>query len=212
MAQGEIYKVGLEFGDTSSGKLYHCGLYVLQQTAQGFNVDDIGAEVKAMWDTGHAAGNEVEAYYDDTTELQAVTLRKWDPLEPSIATYTTGLPLPGTATSESLAPSSATVVSLRTAKIGRSYRGRIYMPAMAESIVDQGALSSVEADQLAVAFAELFDAWRSIGLLGATIAEAVVYSKTLGTAERITHVKVDRRLRQQRRRELTPALYEQATV
>lgn len=55
--------------------------------------------------------------------------------------YTTGFPVLGTLVSESLPYTVAAVVSLRTQYAGRSYRGRMYLPAVTEADSVAGRLS-----------------------------------------------------------------------
>lgn len=52
---------------------------------------------------------------------------------PQSGTYITGFPLTGTQASDSLPYTTALVTSLRTNYAGRSYRGRMYIPALSEN-------------------------------------------------------------------------------
>lgn len=66
------------------------------------------------------------------------------PLDGSSATRlypVTGAKWAGTATASGISPASAVVVSLKTAKRGRRYRGRVYLPFIDESAIAGGSLS-----------------------------------------------------------------------
>lgn len=68
---------------------------------------------------------------------------------PVSSQYTTGLPLQGTQASDALPSPNALVVTLRTQYAGRSYRGRQYIPGLAEglstgSIEDGATVSAIQ--------------------------------------------------------------------
>ena len=176
----------------------------------GFDVGDVEGVVVDWWDTevgGSGLTTGMKALYDPAYGLEEVTLRKIDPLEVSITSDATGLPIVGTSTGDPLPMQNAALVSLRSGFIGRSYRGRMYLPAMSDGQVDENYTLTVAgniAEQTAGMFAQ-FNA--GIGLGNASKATPVVWSKTLSSAFEIVSVKCDIYLRSQRRRNPRQAVY-----
>lgn len=213
MSQGDVYRVTMVFTRGATHPEMTSAFYVDQPNVTGFDVDDIGDEVKAWWNTqlnssGFTDGEK--GLYDDTVALTRVTLRKWDPLEPVEDEYTTGLPIAGTAASQTLPAENAILTSLRTNNIGRSYRGRLYLPPCAENAVDENLTLAV-AENNSEQFVGLIHNLAAInGGLGA--ARVGVYSKVLGVMTPVTEVKTDIYLRSQRRRNTRPASYGSETV
>ena len=92
-------------------------------------------------------------------------------------------------------PAAGAVVSLKTAKRGRSYRGRIFLPFCVDTIAGAGVMDQANADELAAA-------WNDFGAaISGDGATPVVASYTLGTAEPVTLYTVDTVLGIQRRRQ-----------
>jgi len=207
MAQGEFYKVSLEFTQTDSGKLYFPGFYVEQTSVPGFDVTDVGAVVKDWWDQAGVAGAAQKTWHAANYELTSVRLRKWDPLEPVETSYTAGLPIAGTATGASYAPNNAILVSLRTSFIGRSYRNRVYLPSPAEGVVQNGIFADADALSIADRFTEMIGDLSNIGAGGLSSATVSAYSKLLSTGNDVIQVLVDENLRSQRRRTPRAAIY-----
>lgn len=103
----------------------------------------------------------------------------------------------GKMSGDALPHQSAVLVRKATAKVGRSYQGRIYLPGAAESAQNNGVLADWYLDDVA--------SW--LGLLtgivnaGLTFAfQMVVYSTKLETFEDVTALGVDYKIRTQRRR------------
>ena len=212
MAQNEIYKVGLSFTNASIAKGLSTGFYVNQPNVTGFTVGDIGDEIVAWWETALTGGVEMRTLYGSAITLDEVTLRKWDPLSTTIDSYTTGLPSAGTDAGQVGDSQGATLLSLRTAQIGRSYRNRMYLPSMSETDVSGGGtLTSALALDIAEQFVELVQALAAINA-GLGAAQVVAYSKTLSAGVPVTSVRCDTIVRTQRRRQLRAASYQIATV
>lgn len=92
-------------------------------------------------------------------------------------------------------PNVAAVVSLQTAKRGRSYRGRVYIPFVGEGAVTDGALTSANPPALVTAW----DAFRAA--LVADTMHLVVASYKHSTAENVTSEYVLAACGTQRRRQ-----------
>ena len=212
MAQGEVYRVLLKFTNADTDKVFTTAFYVDQPNITGFTVAQIGDSVKAWWNDGLGAGSPGRDYYDSESSLFEVTLRKWDPLTPVEESYTTGLPIAGAATSEVAPDQVSTLLSIRSGNIGRSYRNRMYLPAMAEGIYgDEGVIADSSALDIAEGFAGLQA--ELVGLSGGVAAARwVVYSKLLSAGVPATQFRVDARPRTQRRRNITPAAYQSVSV
>lgn len=202
MATGDIYQVVVAFTSGASGKGLSFTINGLQNDLTAPTMSAIGDDVKAWWDTGVGGGAAYKSYCPDETSLTEVTLRRMDPLEPLIQSYTTDLPIAGTSAGDPYAPSVATLVSIRTPNIGKSYRGRIYLPGVSESFVGtNGTISAVDAEDIAEGIAGLFSSFTVDDL------SPCVWSRTLGIGTEWSQVYVDRVLRTQRRRQDRTAVY-----
>jgi len=210
MASGETYKISLEFSDSVTSKSYFPGFYVKQTTLTGFDVSDVGALVKEWWDVGRLDPDPQKQWHAANIALESVRLRKIDPLEPLETAYTSGLPIAGSATGASYSASSAILFSLRTDFIGRSYRGRLFLPTPSESNCQNGILADADALDMADEFVALIGDLATTGAGSAADAQVSVWSPKLAIATEVTHVKVDTRLRSQRRRQLRAPAYQTA--
>lgn len=166
-------------------------------------IGDIGPAVEDWWNVNVTGANAEKARHFSDIELVEVQLRRIFPLEPVILIYNVDPTIPGTGTGSSTSPQDVLLVSLRTAKVGRSYRGRMYLPAPATSTVSSpGFLDEATAEECGIAMAGLMDQIES-GFNGVPC----VWSPTLETFEQITTIKVDRRIRTQRRRAAESTVY-----
>jgi hypothetical protein len=91
-------------------------------------------------------------------------------------------------------PQSAQIISLATGNRGPSHRGRVYLPAVAESKQSGGLVDGVTLASVQGAWETALDAWASAGVL------LVVASYALGTADPVTAVTAKQRTGTQRRR------------
>lgn len=195
MAIGDIYAVKTRYFLGSSGKTVAPGFHIRQDDATPPNAATVTIKVQEMWDTVNSA-------FSADTRMDAVTMRRVSPIEPREEIVTTGFPIAGGgAAASDLAPGTAIVVSLRTDFIGRSYRGRHFMPAPAEAVSD-GSLLIATADLIA-------DAWNTlIAELSADDNPMVVFTQVAGrTPTEVTQALVDQRLRSQRRRQARNPTY-----
>lgn len=221
MSQHDVYRVTMVFSRGATHPNMTSSFYVDQPNASGFDIDDIGGCVKDWWNTelnssGFTDGEK--GLYDDTVSLIQVDLRKVVPLEPTIDEYTTGLPIAGTGASQTVPAENAVLVSLRTANIGRSYRGRLFLPPPAENAVDENLTLAV-AENNSEQFVGLIHNLAAIngGLGAARVGVLSLYSKTENPTPPhlratpiftpVTLVKTDIYMRSQRRRNTRPASY-----
>lgn len=203
---GNVHRSTAYFSDTNLGTIYVTHMDVEEGAlATAPDIDDVGDAWKTWWNVGFNAQPAMKTFYKTTTQLDRVTLRRIKPLEPVVQEYTTGLPIAGTATSDQLDPQASILVSLRTAKIGRSYRGRMYLPSPTETIEESyGAMSADTAQDIAD------NAWGLVlELDNVGDYSPVVFSALLNEGEPITRVLCDRRFRTQRRRAVESTLYVQ---
>lgn len=212
MAINDVWKVTLVFEDTNLSRQMSTGYYLHQiglsdPSAAVANAVSVNWWENELNSSGLTAGES--ALHADDLELVDVKLRKWDPLAPTETSDTTGLPSPGAdASGQEMPPQNAILVSLRTANIGRSYRGRLYLPPPSESQVnDQLLLTS--ADACAAQFAGLCQEWDA---RTSDRCEVVVYSKLLTDYTVVTSVRVDANIRAQRRRNAPAPTYEISPV
>ena len=105
-------------------------------------------------------------------------------------------------------PEVAVVASLRTGKVGASYRGRMYLPLLSCAVTAAGQIPSASAIEVANSTAALFtaigghsfDAGGGTGSDDTTVTPGV-FSAKLGLVTTVTQVSVDERFDAQRRRE-----------
>lgn len=133
------------------------------------------------------------------TDLLTVSSTAWDTPEGEYATTPVGEA--GTRTGGVLPANCAVVVSLLSDLVGRSRRGRIYIPGIPEEDVTENTVSSLiqaafaaAANALVVQAQQLFVDWviASFVTNGAPRAQAVLTP--------ITQVRIDNRIDTQRRR------------
>lgn len=211
MASGDIHRVVLVFDDLDTGEQYTTGFHFAEEVLP-FTFADIGDDVKAAWDSA-GGGAALKALYGSSIRLAEITRRRIRPLEASIESYTTGLPIVGTAATGSGPTQTSLLASIRTALIGRRNRGRMFWPTPAEGLVAPGgAITAALALDVADQMAGMFTA------LGNDNVTPVVYSAVQNAATpgyappAITRVLVDRRTRTQRRRAELGAIYESFSV
>lgn len=217
MAIGDVFRVVAVFSDGTTGKEATTGLHVEQVAVSAPPIGTIGPDVVDWWNVDLAgAGSAQKNFHPNDIALIRVEMRRVDPLEALIQTYSAGLPITGVETVDPLQAGSALLVSLRTANIGRRYRGRMYLPRISEAENDtSGGLTAADALLVANQMKTFLDT------LLVDSARPIVYSpEDLGATppragtlkSPISDVFVDRRLRSQRRRALRTPVYVQDTV
>lgn len=217
MPAGDVFRVVAVFTDGTTGKEQTTGLHVQQTLAAAPAMSAIGPDVIDWWNVDLAgAGSAQKNFHPNDIALTRVEMRRVEPLEPVIQEYSTGLPITGVETVDPLPASSAILVSLRTANIGRRFRGRCYLPRFSEAELDtSGGLTAADALLVANQFKTFLD---TLVVDGAT---PIVYSpedldatpvRTGTFKTTVTDVRVDRRARSQRRRALRTPVYVVDTV
>lgn len=183
LPNGEIFNTSLwiTFGDTIS---------TLEQ------MQAIGDAIAAAWIT-HAAPDWVSllpgtARYD---ELRTYRYTAPGPA-PADLVVSTPLAMQGTRAGDLLPTQTSLVLTLKTALAGRSSRGRMYLPMLAQPLVAHQV-----PDLIIEALADSMAAFlRAIDDMELPILNAVVSSPTTSSAPRITQVQVDSLPDVQRRR------------
>lgn len=137
--------------------------------------------------------------WNQTVTTVGVTQLDITPLDGTSATYTfaTGRPAKwsGAISAGDIIPAGAAIVKLQTAKRGRSYRGRVYLPFVAEGANDSGTLHSTDVDALQSAWSAFLTTTESGDVAW------VVASYVHATAEDIIAVTAEAELGTQRRRQ-----------
>jgi hypothetical protein len=199
---GDVYRSQALFSDADTSKVISTHLDLEVNVATPPTIAFVGDKWKQWWNVGGGSGNRAADYFANSIALKEVTLRKIKPLGAIVESYTTGLPINGATATDPGVPNTSILASLRTASVGRSYRGRMYFPNPPESVL--------QADQMLSA-ADAQDFADGIKNLLATLTTAdfgpVVFSTVLNEGTPITSVRVDRRIRSQRRRQVRTPSY-----
>lgn len=202
MAINDVYRVLVQWTDGNTLETNTINICGRQPGALAPSITNVGDAVKDWWNAAAAGGVAMKSWYTSSLSLSAVKLRRLKPIEPVELIYTTGLPIAGTNTSDAGRSVDAIVVSLRTAKIGRSYRGRVFLPSPAEDkTISSGILSTTDAGLCKVQFQDLLTD------LAGFLAVPCVFSRVLDTSDDITSIFVDRKIRAQRRRQSRLPVY-----
>lgn len=168
--------------------------------AQPFDVAHMTQLAEALkdWWAEHLRGWFTAANSLDRIEVQALDADN----SPGV-TYTTGLPLIGTAVGGFQMPSNVTcAITLRTAYRGRSYRGRIYHVGLLESSVTGNRLAGGAAIALQTPYNQL-----QTGIAQSDAYDLVVVSymhnlawRTTAAVNTVISVNINDTLDSQRRR------------
>lgn len=138
---------------------------------------DLCDAIKAWWSA------TLDSYISVDVSLTQLRVTNLETQDGFVLNYGTGLPLPGAAAGASLPNNCCLVITKRTAKRGRSFRGRIYVPGMTETFVTGNTVTSGTVTGLVNAF----NAMKAV-TVGATTADMVVVSRFTGNAPRVTGV------------------------
>lgn len=210
MAAGDLFRTMAVFSNADTGEELTTHITLEESAfASAPDIADVGVAWKNWWNTGVTGANPEKSRHGASIALERVTLRRIYPLEPLEFEYNTGLPIVGTATGLNFPPQSAILVSLRTGLIGRSYRGRAYLPPPALNQSEgAGTITEASAEECGIAFTALLAALQAdsgVPVVASFIADGVERTTPVGTP--ITLVRVDERLRSQRRRAAEAPLY-----
>lgn len=124
-----------------AGQEVETGMYFLK--AGGWDVADmpaVGDILKGAWD------NHCRPVTATTCALTEIYMTNLESEFAFTYSYTTGLPLAGTTGTESLPNNCTLAFSFGTAGRGRSFRGRMYPPGIAEGYVSGNTVSSLWTD------------------------------------------------------------------
>jgi len=156
----------------------------------------IAAEVISWWDAGGA-----KAAFSTGVSLTAVEATSTNVEPPIQVVDVTSLPMAGTLNSPPLPNNVAVVASLRTNNIGRSYRGRMYLPPPGENQVDGNELTAGAQATLLAVVEGLIDQLAVINVslvVLSCVQDGVEISP--GVATQVMNVIVNRGVDTQRRR------------
>jgi hypothetical protein len=196
MPAGDIWETTAVFSDAVSGKRFSVTLHGSQPGGTDPVINDTHGRWTNMWNTGITPGTVGwKTFFSANQQLEETTLRRVNPLTPTIYTSVSSLPVGGTSAALDTDPGSAILFSLRTGNAGRSYRGRMYMRSPTSDSVSGGLFSSADADEMRNNLVGTFAVLATMNFV------PVVYSKVLGSAGVITQTFADLRIRSQRRRQ-----------
>jgi len=154
------------------------------------------AEAVIDWFNAHAST------FSNTYVLNNVTVTDVnvaDSIQVIVSPSTGGL---GTATGAPAAANAACCISLRTARIGRSYRGRMYIGAMANSFLsDEHTLSPTTVTGMADLANDLIDALAAIDTVLVVVSRFTAgVLRLVAVVTEIISIVVDAKVDSQRRR------------
>lgn len=202
MALGDMYvlKVFFENGDTAERLSFQ--LHGEQPGIIAPDVATLEGDVVAWWNTDVGGGGAQKTIHAAAISLVEVTLQRVEPFEPIVSSDATSLPIVGTAAGASTSPQDALLVSLRTGLVGRSYRGRAYLPPPSIAATSgPGHVDDAEADLTKGQFEGLISDLNGHGFtvgIFSTVHDGAPRPSPVITP--VTTVLVDQIIRSQRRR------------
>jgi hypothetical protein len=174
------------------GETAHCGVRWRKTTDESYDAVTaslLSSRGTTLWDS-------LKVVYANETAYVGSTVRVMTPLNKTESTYEFQItPVPGTSTANPLPHEVAIVASLRTATAGKSYRGRIYLPPPAVTMVGEDARFVATSRQ---SFTDLIAAY--LAPLPGVALLSVVASVTKGAYSPITEARVGDVFDAQRRR------------
>lgn len=207
MAIGDVYELTIVWHNTITDEDVTSRVRGQQNLLVAPDVGTLEDDVVAAWETSLSTADAWYLYYPSSIVLTKVKLQRIDPFEAIILENSDNLPSVGGASSEAGRPQDCILASIRTAKAGRSYRGRMYFPTPGEAITtNTGNLTNAQAVAFALQTSDFFDS------LVADSFEPGVYSTqhnkvAVTEFNARTNVLVDTRLRTQRRRTVRAPAY-----
>lgn len=206
VADGDIWRVTIGFTNDQTSKPQSTA-FALEQVGATIDVADLGARVLEWWETGYGGALGQKTRHTDDVKLRDVTIRQVSPAGPAFGVHTYSPVKPGTLSGDMEPAASSILCSLRTGLAGRSYRGRMYLPPTGEGLGDsQGNLTTTVANDVALCLMGMFsDITATHGHIPG------VWSATANAFTAVDEVKVDQRLRSQRRRAVRQPVYASAT-
>jgi len=188
MAVGDVFKMALELTFTGNDQIVNTFHYRQELPVIGNAAEDLGNQ----WLTD--VFPTYQLFLSNRIVLALITIR---PVPPALETADITVGVSGLHGAGDIVPlSDSPIVSWRTGLVGRSRRGRVYLPPPQESVQDAGNLS--------LPYITLIDNWASINLqlleLGIPQWQQVVYSPTINISTPITAWIVNNNMGDQRRR------------
>lgn len=203
MAIGDVWELSLGFEDAVAAKGNSTAVHLEEGSGGPPDHAELHAEAVQWFDAGYTAIAAAKTNFPSTLTFAQTTLRRMVPLSAFIPVLTTSLPIAGTAGPDPIGSGASALLSLRTVLKGRSFRGRQYLPAVAETAVAGGLIPAAPAGVFANGWASMLAAM----LLTTNFPAPVVWSRVLSLTTSITEVRADRRPRSQRRRQVSEGLY-----
>lgn len=156
------------------------------------------AQIISFWTNG---SHGVETIYPTGTVLQVTSTAQLTSLLREGVKSEDAPALAGTSVNDSLPEQNCILISLRTAMVGRGNRGRIHLPAPAESEATGGELGSTQATRVSTAIHALYTNMAAAGHTPVIFnVHATAHDPVVGTTKDVTELLVDRVLRTQRGR------------
>lgn len=181
-------------GSRTDGEIFETGFWLNGVIADNAEANAAAAVIAAAFTTA-GVDDAVAPLIDNTTHYDEVRVYGYPtggPSSPAIGSA--ALAVTGTGSSSGLPLQTCAVLTLRTGFAGRSFRGRMYLPALGTTLATGHLLNTGQVTACCNAFADLFT------LLNTTAGIVSVVSQTLGVKTPVTEVTVDNRPDIQRRR------------
>lgn len=208
MATDQVFEMRIVWSNTDTGENLSIRLHGHGSIGASPNVGTLEDDVVDWWSVNSPGGaNPQKNFHGANISLDLVTLRRVVPDEPIEFQNSDGLPIVGTDGNRSQPPQSCVLVSLRTAQIGRSYRGRVYLPPT--TIVfetDGGDYIDTVAEEIKANFQGLLDSLAVDDFVPVVLSRQHNEVPVISFPE-ITAIKVDQRVRTQRRRTNSTPIY-----
>ncbi len=183
-------------GQAPSGSNWANVLHCLKTTAgapSGADITNLDTAIRRLYiGAAYSGGNNMLSACKTTCTTVDVT---YTPLDGSSTSTVSALTAAGALTDDSLPSQTAEVVTIRTARRGRSYRGRVYLPPWTE------VSSSASGTMVASTVTAILNQW--VGAQAALVATnwtIGVASYLHSTFEAATGFTMDTRFDVQRRR------------
>jgi hypothetical protein len=173
-------------------------------TPDDADVDAVMGLLEDWWTTGLDGEASLRSLSCTLATLVRITAQKIKPT-PAAAIRELSVGTVGTSGTALVSPQAAIVLSLRTPVASRRTRGRMYLPGIPTTVMQNNGVMQTASAQ---AFADSADGMRrdAEGLFLGD-GSLVVYSRTADTWETVTAIRVGNSIDTQRRRQVKPETY-----
>jgi len=200
MAVNDVYRVSIEFqGPGGAGQFFITPHYEVQASlgSAEAEAEAVCIATEANWFTD-ALGAQMQQFM--SSSVSAIACHARNLMQPTIGyDYIFPAPVGGGVAGDMLPPQDAMVVTLQTGKVGRSYRGRLYLPGLPETSQVGGLfVTGLTADVQDAIEKVRYMAY--LGALGAFDFLQCVWSKKLSEATVVSQYTPKGVVRTQRRR------------